>query len=445
MAGHITKRKKNGTIKWRARYPDPSYGGRKEIERTFPRKTEAERWLRAQQVSVDRGIHIDPNSADRRFIHVVGAWRRTWLELEPKTKAGYESILNKHILPRWRDARVGAVSTNAIQQWINELATERSPKTVRNVYGALRSAMNVAVEHRFITSNPCDAVRLPKRSKAKRSMLFLTPPEITAVAEAITPRHKLMVFVSAYVGLRAGEVEALRRKDVDLLHSRLSVVLALKDINTTSENIAAEDKGLIFGTPKNGESRAVVIPKFLGAMFRAHLEADGSPTPLGYPAVDDYGELRWKRDAADPDRLLFTSTEGEPIRHDNFYRRHFKPAVRRRFCHGCGHAVKPDDEHCPECKGEDLAYVLDPSKHRLRFHDLRHTCASLLIAQGAHPKAIQDHLGHKDIQTTFNVYGHLLPSVHEALGASLDAAYAGSKDPDNVAVLDTDARKVHQD
>lgn len=431
MAGHITKRKKNGTVKWRARYPDPSYGGKKEIERVFRTKREAERWLTEQKSSINRGQHIDPGNSDRRFSVVVDAWRRTWVELEPKTKANYESILNKHVLPRWRDARVGAVSTDAIQQWINELAETRSPKTVRNIYGVLRSALNVAVEHRFITSNPCEAVRLPKRSKAKRVMLFLTPPEIASVAEAITPRHKLMVFVSAYVGLRAGEVEAIRRKDVDLLHSRLSVVLALKDINTSSENIAESEKGLIFGAPKNGETRAVVIPKFLGAMFRAHLEADQTATPLGYPAVDDDGELRWTRDAADPDRLLFTSTEGEPIRHDNFYRRHFKPAVRRRLCHSCGHVVKPDDEHCPECRGEDLAYVLDPSKHRLRFHDLRHTCASLLIAQGAHPKAIQDHLGHKDIQTTFNVYGHLLPSVHEALGASLDAAYAGSAEPEN--------------
>jgi hypothetical protein len=73
---------------------------------------------------------------------------------------------------------------------------------------------------------------------------------------------------------------------------------------------------------------------------------------------------------------------------------------------------------------------------RRHNHDLRHTCASLLIAQGAHPKAIQDHLGHKDIQTTFNVYGRLLPSVHEALGASLDAAYEGSADPASPQPLD---------
>lgn len=64
-----------------------------------------------------------------------------------------------------------------------------------------------------------------------------------------------------------------------------------------------------------------------------------------------------------------------------------------------------------------------PEKHGLRFHDLRHTCASLLIAAGTHPKAIQEHLGHKDIKTTFNVYGHLLPSAQEALAAALDSVF----------------------
>ncbi len=91
-----------------------------------------------------------------------------------------------------------------------------------------------------------------------------------------------------------------------------------------------------------------------------------------------------------------------------------------------------DDERCPEFfDSGGLAYVLSPSKHGLRFHDPRHTCAAMLIGEDAHPKAIQDHLGHKDIQTTFNVYGHLLPSVHDALGASLDAAYEGSAEPDD--------------
>jgi integrase len=158
--------------------------------------------------------------------------------------------------------------------------------------------------------------------------------------------------------------------------------------------------------------RTLGLPRFLVAMLTDHLEAI----------------------PAEPDALVFTSSSGGPLRHGNFYRRHFKPTVRRRYCAECDATVSADDESCPDCEGSALVYVLPPAKHGLRFHDLRHTCAALLIAADAHPKAIQDHLGHRDIQTTFNVYGHLLPAAQEALAAALDDAY-DSQDESNVVPL----------
>jgi hypothetical protein len=204
MAGHLTKRKRGGKVRWRARYPDPTRGGKREIERIFATRREAERYLREQQVAVQRGTHIDPADTERRFLHVVEAWRATWLELEPKTKAGYESILNKHVLPRWRDARIGAVSAESIQEWVNELAASgRAPNTVRRIYGVLRSVLKVAVERHYITVNPCDAVRLPRRSAygdngEHREMLFLSPAEVAALADAITPHYRVLVYTAAY-------------------------------------------------------------------------------------------------------------------------------------------------------------------------------------------------------------------------------------------------------
>jgi integrase len=91
--------------------------------------------------------------------------------------------------------------------------------------------------------------------------------------------------------------------------------------------------------------------------------------------------------------LVFTASEGGPLRHANFYKRIWRPA-RQAAC-------VPDG---------------------LRIHDLRHTCAALLIAQGASPKAIQAHLGHSSIQVTFDRYGHLFPEDLEDLAARLDAA-----------------------
>lgn len=376
---NINKRKyAGGREKWRARYPDPTRGGKKQIERQFDTKREAERWLTSQRAAIQRGDHINPNDNQRYFEQVVEAWQATWLDLEPKTRAGYKAILNRHVLPRWRGVRIGAISPEAIQVWINELAADRHPNTVRRIYSVLRAVLKVAVERRYLMANPCDAVKLPRApAVAIGERVILSADEVAALAEAITPRYRLLIYAAAYTGLRAGELGGLRRRDVDLLHGSLNVERALKDVSGH----------LIFGPTKTAKARRVGMPKFLVEMFSEHLVAlDGGP-----------------------DALVFTGPDGGPLRHHNMYLRHFKPAVR---------------------------VALPPDKHGLRFHDLRHTCASLLIAAGAHPKAIQEHLGHKDIQTTFNVYGHLLPSAREALAAALDGVFAGEQ-PSNVRSLPT--------
>src|SRR4029077_570103 len=100
----------------------------------------------------------------------------------------------------------------------------------------------------------------------------------------------------------------------------------------------------------------------------------------------------------------FTSEEGLPLRR-SFYRRHYKPAVRRAGL--------------PEA---------------LRFHDLRHSCAAILIAQGAHPKEIQERLGHSTIKLTFDRYGHLLPSLDDRLREGLDRMWEESQSPAAVVV-----------
>ena len=107
---------------------------------------------------------------------------------------------------------------------------------------------------------------------------------------------------------------------------------------------------------------------------------------------------------------------GAPIRHANFYRRYYKPAV---------------------------AVALPAAKAGIRFHDLRHTCAALLIGAGAHPKAIQERLGHKSITMTLDRYGHLLPGLGDALADALDAAHtAAQTPPSNVRELHPAAHNI---
>ncbi len=128
--------------------------------------------------------------------------------------------------------------------------------------------------------------------------------------------------------------------------------------------------GIRFVAPKNGRTRTVRLPRFLVDVLS--------------PVVAGKG----------PEELVFASCSGGPLRHGQFYR-----AFRRAVA----------------------AAGLDP---RLRFHDLRHSAAAMLIAQGAHPRAIMERLGHSSITVTMDVYGHLLPSLDEALADGLDATFA---------------------
>jgi integrase len=135
-----------------------------------------------------------------------------------------------------------------------------------------------------------------------------------------------------------------------------------------TESVSEVKGRLVFGPTKTYQNRSVPIPRFLCEEISLALTGKNS------------GEF------------VFSSPEGGPFRHGNFYARHFKPALRR--------AGLPET---------------------VRFHDLRHTFAGLLIAEGAHPRAIMERMGHSSITVTLNTYGHLLPGLEERLTEALDA------------------------
>jgi integrase len=400
MAGHVRKREhKDAAGKvirtdYQARYPDPKKSGRR-IEKTFARKRDADRWLTGQRAAVDRGDHLDPRESERRMHAVIDEWRSTWTGLEPKTRAGYENIISVHLVPAFGDLRVGQVTPDRVQEFVNKLAARRAPNTVRRVFTVLRGVLKMAVQRRYLGTNPCDAVALPKKPRATtgRDRLYLSAAEVRKLAEGIHPHYRVAVYVAAWCGLRAGELWALRRDDVDLLRGTLRVDEALKEINTTAESMA-EDKGIQFGPPKSAAGhRTLTLPGFLRELLRDHLS---QPLPGG----------------DGPEALIFTTERGRPVRHSLFYSRVFQPVV----------------------KAELPQYSDYANRRGLRFHDLRHTCASLSLAVSPSLHLVKERLGHEDIRTTINIYGHLLPSVDQALAEGLDALHSATE-PTNVVAI----------
>lgn len=188
---------------------------------------------------------------------------------------------------------------------------------------------------------------------------FLTAEEVGRLAGAVDPRYRVFVLTGAYGALRWGELAGLRVRRLRLLERKLDIV-----------ETAIEVSGrLVFGPPKTG-TRTVTLPASIGEELGAHLAR--------YP---------------DAQGFVFSAPEGGALRHRNFTSRYWEPAVEKA-------GLAP-----------------------LRIHDLRHTGVALAIAAGAHPKAIQERLGHASITTTLNVYGHLFEGLEEQVATGLDETF----------------------
>ncbi|HVA43156.1 MAG TPA: site-specific integrase [Acidimicrobiales bacterium] len=371
------RQKPSGT--WEARYRDPS--GRQRAA-AFRTKTEARRYLERVGTDKQRGDYLDPTLARTRFDDWADEWLATTAHLRVKTRVGYESRLNNTVRPAFSGYPVGSIDQPLVRRFVAELAESgAAPGTIREARKVLRLILGTAVGAGALRANPCDGVRVARSSRTE--MHFLTPDQVATLADSIThppiktgggesrrptfPEYGLLVKFAAYTGLRAGEIAALRVCRVDLLGRTVEVAEAVSEV---------EGHGLVYGPPKTYEHRRVPLPSFLAKELNDYLVGRSVGT----------------------DSFLFTAPDGGPLRHRNFYNRHFKPAVR----------------HAGLVPG-------------LRFHDLRHTYAAIMIAKGAHPRAMMERLGHSSVTVTLNTYGHLMPGLDAALTDSIDEVGRGAR------------------
>lgn len=431
MPGHVRARgkRKDGSTIWQARWrPADNATDHDREERNFKTRREAERWVTARDSDVIRGAYAPARKGETLFTTVLDDLRAKWdMRLEPTTRAGYEAILSRWLIGdadplrpgrpcRFQSVKVASVTTRMVQEFVAALWEVRAPNTVRSIYGVIKSVMDEAALQGMIPANPCSSVEMPDKESSgiRRSHLFLEGPELRKLADAIPDHWRVPVLLDGSCGLRAGEVWALRRRDIDLLHRELTIRFALKTVE--SGHLADSLKGLIVGPPKSAASRRrLSIPSGLAVLLEEHLSKPGVRSPEGYavalPRADDGGraDLGWTDDPNDPDRLVFTTTQGYPVRHNLFYRRVFKPTVRT---------------------------ALPAHLHKFRFHDLRHTCAALsLSAPGGNLALVKERLGHENISTTVDLYGKRVASVDASIAEAVGASIFDAAEPDNVTPL----------
>ncbi len=376
MASIQKRRTAGGEIRWDVRYRDPDQRHR---TRTFHRKVDAQKFANLVEADLARGEWLDPGLGKETFGEWARRWQSTIAGLTPKTRESYESILRRHLLPRFENTPVSRIDHPMILALMAELtSTGSGAGTVRNVRDVLRLILELARRSGAIRTNPVEGAKAPKKPLAQ--MVFLSADQIMTLAQEVTnppikrgggehrraayPERGLLVRFAGFTGLRSGEIVALRAEAVDLMRGRVQVLAS-----------ASEAYGkLQFGPPKTYRRRSVPLPKTLIDELTTHLAGK------------------------DPSDFVFISARGGPLRHSNFYARHFKPAAIRLGL--------------PEAT---------------RFHDLRHSYAAMLIAEGAHPRAIMERLGQSTIQVTLGTYGHLFPSLEASLTEALDDVYRGAE------------------
>ena len=346
--------------------------------RSFDRLSDARRFKRGVDADRDRGELIDPRLGRTPFAGWAWEHLNSKHDLRASTRATDESYMRNHVAPAFGPAPLDSIKPLAVQAWVNALSRELAPKTVRECYRLMGAVMRAAVDARLIAESPCRGIKLPRRPHQEQR--FLTVEQVDTLADAIDPHFRALVYSAAYLGARWGELAGLKRENLDLLRRRVHIVGTLEEIGGHVRYVPET---------KSGASRRTIgLPNFLVDLLASHL----AEAPVG--------------------EHVFTTKRGAPLRRSAFRASYWLPAVERA----------------------DLG--------PLRVHDLRHTCAGLLIEAGAHPKAIQARLGHSSISTTLNTYGHLMPSLDERLADALDDAKAkregdqmGTKGPATVVEL----------
>ena len=366
----IHKRQRGDRVSWRVHYRTDGV----QRNHTFAKRSEAERYI----TELESAKHGSLRSESRSASVAVGEWAEVWLagqvHLKPSTRERYAGVVRTHVVPAWRTIRLDQVTHADVQSWVATLARERSPSTVRKAHRVLSLMLDLAVRDGRLPRNVAERINLPRPIRVEQR--FLTIVQVEALANEcghpstnskhrrIVDRHyepyRLAVLFLAYTGVRFGEMAALRVGRLDLARRRAHIVASVTEV---------QRHGMVWGLPKMHQIREVPIPRSLAAELDAHVEG----------RTDD--------------ELVFTGVRsGGPIRVANFRRGHFDAAAKAIGVPG------------------------------LHPHELRHTAASLAIANGADVKVVQQMLGHASATMTLDIYGHLYGNRLDEVADALDQA-----------------------
>ena len=331
-------------------------------------KTQAQQKLRELLSSLDKGMPLDTSKVT--FGEFLERWMRDYVATNtaPSTKDGYDFIIRCHLIPR-----LGRIGLNKLQPYhlqeyyaraLSEGRRDRkgglSARTVQHHHRVLSEALSHAVKWGLLARNVANAVDPPRPGWSE--MAILPPDDIDRLLDVAdgTPYYSL-IFTALYSGMRRGELLGLRWCDVDLLMATISVTQTLQRLYGGEFSVRE---------PKSARSRRLIpLPPSLAILLRQHKERQEEQRIL-------LGSIVKETD------LVFAHPDGSPL----------DPST---VSHTFGKIARK-------------AGLVN-----IRFHDLRHAHASLMLRTGASPKVISERLGHSSIAITMDIYAHIIPGLQE--------------------------------
>lgn len=370
--GHIRKRiGKNGGVSYQIVAEsdrDPTTGKRERIYGTVKgTKKQAEAALRKLIEKLEMGVSTDASAIKLRD------WMDTWLtnylpNIEATTRVGYKESINNYINKYLGNTPLKALKTDSIQTWINKLHQRGlGAKTIRNAFNNLNAALKKAVVLRMLPYNPCVGTVLPKLKRPKVNVYNAAEIQQLLKATHGTTLY-LPVVLAVLTGMRRGEVCALKWSNVDFEKKLIHIC----------ENRVHGEKEVIEKAPKSeAGNRKIPISRELATILSAARMQYYNDAAAYGPAFRDLS-------------YVLHNEDGTPYHPDSLTK------MWRVFMENSG-------------------------LRHIRFHDLRHSNATALIAAGVNPKTVQQLLGHSDVTITLNTYTHVLPYMEREAVDTLDS------------------------
>jgi integrase len=364
--GSITKRKDG---RWMARYTVHTAKGPKRRHIYGRTRQEVAAKLAKAMADRDGGVELDPSRV------TMSEYLQRWLKdsvkgnVRPITFESYERLVRVHMVPALGHVKLKALSPAHLQGFYRDrLDAGLSPCTVQRLHAVIHRALKQALRWGLVPRNVSEATDPP--TAQRKEIRPLTPEQVRTLLKAAQgDRLEALYVLAITTGLRQGELFGLKWEDVDLAAGRLSVRRTL----TTPKG------GRRLGPPKRSKSRrSVKLTARAVEALRVHRERQ-------LKEREKLAEL-WQDHA-----FIFATQVGTPLNRHNYFRRCFKPMLQK--------AGLP---------------------HTVRFHDLRHTCATLLLSKNVNPKVVQELLGHANISQTMDTYSHVLPDMQERAASAMD-------------------------